>query len=116
MTEAQTIRVEITEEGAPFFTGDLEVWPWHIGQYGGDWEAWLHRVAPELIDRAASGVREETFRAVATDTASGQTRAEVQFTHSTPKTVTVTVQNHAAEQLGRLVNSPDAMTVTFDHA
>lgn len=87
MVEAQTIRVRITRERSliakPFFEGDMQVYPWHIGNYGGDWTLWLQKVAPEWVDRTASGIRDEKFRAVATDLGNGAQLADVQFTHTT---------------------------------
>lgn len=100
MVEAQTIRVQITKGDATFTEVDVEVYPWHAASFGDDpWEAWLHHVAPEWIDRTASGVHEERFRAVATDAASSAKLADIEFTHTTPKAVTVTVENRAADQL-----------------
>jgi hypothetical protein len=83
--EAQTVRVLITQDGKRFFEGDVEVYPWHIGNYGGDWTMWLRKVAPEWVDRTASGIRGEKFRAVATDLGDGHQLANVQFTHTTEK-------------------------------
>jgi hypothetical protein len=88
--EAQTVNVRIMRNGNPFFEGDVEVYPWHIGNYGGDWTAWLHHVAPEWVDRTSSGICEELFRAVASDTVNGVELAAVGFVHSTAKTATVT--------------------------
>lgn len=83
MTKPQTIRVQITKADARFFEGDMQVYPWHIGNYGGDWEMWLQNIGPEWVDRVAGGIRDETFRATATDLGDGQTLAVVEFTHST---------------------------------
>ncbi|MER5903063.1 hypothetical protein ABT150_23640 [Streptomyces mirabilis] len=100
MAEAKTIRLRITQDGNPFFEGDVEVHPWHTAPFGDDpWEAWLHRVGPEWVDRTAGNIREELFRAVAMDAASGIQLASIGFVHSTPKTVTVTVENEAAATL-----------------
>lgn len=99
MVEAQTIRVQIARDDRPFTEVDVQVHPWHIGNYGGDWTLWLRHVAPEWVDRMASGIRDEQFHAVAADTATGQQLATVDFTHSTSRTVTVTVENTAAAQL-----------------
>ena len=85
MVEAQTVRVQITQDDAPFFEGDVQVYPWHIGNCGGDWTLWLEKVAPEWVDRTASGVHKETFRAVATDLGNSERLADVQFTHTTEK-------------------------------
>lgn len=83
--EAQTIRVQITQDQRPFFEGDVEVYPWHIGNYGGDWEMWLRKVAPEWVDRTAGSIRNEAFRATATDLGVDQLLADIRFTHSTEK-------------------------------
>ncbi|MEV0556193.1 hypothetical protein AB0I27_22425 [Streptomyces sp. NPDC050597] len=99
MVEAQTIRTRITQDGKPFAEVDVQVYPWHIANYGGDWEMWLRNVAPEWVDRMASGIREETFHATATEVDTSRRLADVEFVHSTPKTVTVTVENKAATQL-----------------
>lgn len=121
MVEAQTIRVRITQNDGPFFEGDVQVYPWNIGNYGGDWTLWLSSVAPEWIDRTASGIHDEEFRSVATNLDSGEQLAAVQFKHttSTPKGLRVRVTTNAAEvadQLAALRRSPDAMTVTHDCA
>lgn len=83
MVEAQTIRVQITQDEKLFFEGDVEVYPWHIGIFGGDWTMWLRKVTPDWVDRTAGGIRDEKFRAVATDVGNGQQLADVAFTHST---------------------------------
>ncbi|MEV7975466.1 hypothetical protein [Streptomyces sp. NPDC086519] len=83
--EAQTIRVQITRDSETFFTGDVQVYPWHIGNYGGDWTMWLSHVAPEWVDRTAGGIREVAFAATATDLGDGRQLADVQFTHTTEK-------------------------------
>ncbi|WP_372344720.1 hypothetical protein [Streptomyces sp. KL116D] len=83
MIEPQTIRVRITRHGKVFFEGDLQVYPWHIGNYGGDWTMWLSAVAPEWVDRTASGIQDETFHATATDLEKNAALADVQFTHTT---------------------------------
>ncbi|MFI2620418.1 hypothetical protein [Streptomyces sp. NPDC018584] len=83
MVEAQTIRLQITRDSTTFFEGDVQVYPWHIGNYGGDWTLWLQNVAPEWIDRTASGIRNETFQSVATDLGNGDQLASVEFTHTT---------------------------------
>jgi hypothetical protein len=121
MVEAQTIRVQITQDERPFFEGDVQVHPWHIGNYGGDWTLWLSNVAPEWVDRTASGIRDEQFRSVATNLDSGEQLAAVQFKHTTgaPKDLRIRVTTNAAEaanQLAALRHSPDAMTVRHDGA
>ncbi|MEU9014231.1 hypothetical protein AB0D12_31570 [Streptomyces sp. NPDC048479] len=83
MVDAQTIRVQITQDDKPFSESDVQVYPWHIGNYGGDWTMWLEKVAPEWVDRTASGIRDEAFRAVATDLGNDEQLADVQFTHTT---------------------------------
>jgi hypothetical protein len=83
MVEAQTIRVQITRDEKTFFEGDVQVYPWHIGIFGGDWTMWLRKVAPDWVDRTAGGIREEKFRAVATDLDSGNQLADIRFEHST---------------------------------
>jgi hypothetical protein len=83
--EPQTIRVQITQAGARFFEGDVQVYPWNIGNYGGDWTLWLENVAPEWVDRTAGGIREVAFAATATDLGDGRQLADVQFTHTTEK-------------------------------
>nr|WSZ21124.1 hypothetical protein OH837_49240 [Streptomyces canus] len=83
MVEAQTIRVRITQDDKPFTEVDVQVYPWHIGNYGGDWQMWLERVAPEWVDRTASGIRDEEFKAVATDLGSGEQLADAEFGHTT---------------------------------
>lgn len=83
MVEAQTIRVQITQDEKTFFEGDVQVYPWHIGNYGGDWTLWLEKVAPEWVDRTASGIRDKQFRAVATDLGSEERLANVEFRHTT---------------------------------
>jgi hypothetical protein len=95
--EAQTVNVRIMRDGNPFFEGDVEVYPWHIGNYGGDWTAWLRHVAPEWVDRTAGGVRDGLFRAVATDTANDEELAAVGFVHSTPRTIAVTMEATSME-------------------
>lgn len=85
MVEAQTIRVQVTQDDKPFAESDVQVYPWHIGNYGGDWTAWLHHVAPEWVDRTASGVQGEAFRVVATDVTSGEGLAGIHFTHTTDR-------------------------------
>ncbi|MFF7191811.1 hypothetical protein ACFZAR_43220 [Streptomyces sp. NPDC008222] len=83
VVEAQTIRVQIRQADKPFTEVDVQVYPWHIGNYGGNWEAWLRSVGPEWVDRMASGIRDEKFSAVATDTGTGDELADVEFTHTT---------------------------------
>lgn len=83
--EPQTVRVQITKADARFFEMDVPVYPWHIGNYGGDWEMWLRKVAPEWVDRTAGGIRDATFRATAVDLGVDQVLADVEFTHSTEK-------------------------------
>lgn len=83
MVEAQTVRVQITQDDKPFFETDVQVYPWNIGNYGGDWTLWLRKVAPEWVDRTASGIHEEQFRAVASDMGNGQQLADIAFAHST---------------------------------
>ena len=97
--EAQTIRVTITQNGKTFTEVDVQVYPWHIANYGGDWTLWLEKVAPEWVDRMASGIRDEAFQATATDVDNGEHLADVEFVHSTSKAVTVTVDNKATAQL-----------------
>lgn len=104
MTEIrpQTIRLQITQDGGRFFTGDVQVYPWHIANYGGDWTLWLENVAPEWVDRTAGGIRAETFQATAADLGSGEQLADVEFVHTTTEPVAVTVDNQASKQLDEL--------------
>lgn len=103
--EPQTVRVQITRDGKTFFEGDVQVYPWHIGNYGGDWEMWLRKVAPEWVDRVASGIRDEAFEATATDLSDGVQLSAVTFTHTTTPTVTVTVENEASGQIDRALDT-----------
>ncbi|MGW6741616.1 hypothetical protein ACWGDX_12970 [Streptomyces sp. NPDC055025] len=82
MTEAQTIRLQVTQNGALFFEGDVQVYPWHIANYGGDWGLWLRDVAAEWVDRTASGIRDKAFQATASDATRGQQLAAIGFTHT----------------------------------